>query len=424
MTAVIGVLNKYAVAIAADSAVTVGGKIFNKANKVFALSKLHPVGIMIYNSASFMGTPWEIIIKIYRNQLADKSFSTLAEYQQDFIAFLRLKNFYTDPASQEKDLYDFCRFVLFSVKKNAFENFGPNIKTKKGRDKFVSDLLRGIKDYTSFIEANADTCPEFQDYSFDMFTSYSQEIFEGIIDELFSKDNLTLKQKQIDVLKKYIYAVIVTETNIYDNYTGLIFTGYGDDDIYPQLVPIKISMVTDNRLKFYIEKDKVASVNNKTPGMVRAFAQTDVIDTVLKGIDPQLDNRYSHNFKVCLKKYHQIFIKMVEKKDADLARSLGEYEIDEYFITEFNEYKAQIERKHYTNPLEDAVSHLAKEDLSEMAESLIYLTYLKRRITFTEESVGGPVDVAVITKSDGLIWIKRKFYFDSNLNPNFFKKIT
>lgn len=33
-----------------------------------------------------------------------------------------------------------------------------------------------------------------------------------------------------------------------------------------------------------------------------------------------------------------------------------------------------------------------------MAESLIYLTYLKRRITFAEESVGGPVDVAVISK--------------------------
>jgi len=33
----------------------------------------------------------------------------------------------------------------------------------------------------------------------------------------------------------------------------------------------------------------------------------------------------------------------------------------------------------------DAVSKLSKEDLSEMAESLIYLTYLKRRITFAEE---------------------------------------
>uniref|UniRef100_UPI0040476E04 hypothetical protein n=1 Tax=Roseivirga sp. TaxID=1964215 RepID=UPI0040476E04 len=73
MTAVVGILNKNAVAIAADSAVTIGGgngrKILNKANKVFTLSKTHPVGVMIYSSASFMQTPWEIIIKIYRKQL-------------------------------------------------------------------------------------------------------------------------------------------------------------------------------------------------------------------------------------------------------------------------------------------------------------------------------------------------------------------
>ncbi len=69
----------------------------------------------------------------------------------------------------------------------------------------------------------------------------------------------------------------------------------------------------------------------------------------------------------------------------------------------------------------DAVSTLSKEDLAEMAESLIYLTYLKRRITFAQESVGGPVDVAIISKGDGFIWIKRKHYFDPKLNSNFFK---
>ncbi|MBK8110761.1 MAG: hypothetical protein IPK46_10765 [Saprospiraceae bacterium] len=95
MTAVVGILNKHAVAIAADSAVTIGGnggkKIFNKANKVFTLSKQHPVGIMIYNSASFMTTPWETIIKVYRKQLGSTSFPTLKEYEQNFIAFLRAK---------------------------------------------------------------------------------------------------------------------------------------------------------------------------------------------------------------------------------------------------------------------------------------------------------------------------------------------
>jgi hypothetical protein len=41
-------------------------------------------------------------------------------------------------------------------------------------------------------------------------------------------------------------------------------------------------------------------------------------------------------------------------------------------------------------------------------------------VTFTTETVGGPIDVAVITKGDGLIWIKRKHYFDKELNHAFF----
>ena len=53
MTAVLGILNKHAVAIAADSAATLSGpkgrKISNTANKIFKLSHLHPVGVAIYS---------------------------------------------------------------------------------------------------------------------------------------------------------------------------------------------------------------------------------------------------------------------------------------------------------------------------------------------------------------------------------------
>lgn len=37
-----------------------------------------------------------------------------------------------------------------------------------------------------------------------------------------------------------------------------------------------------------------------------------------------------------------------------------------------------------------------------------------------QENVGGPVDVAVISKGDGFVWIKRKHYFRPELNQHFF----
>ena len=66
MTAVVGILNKQAVAIAADSAVTVTGangrKIFNRANKVFALSKLHPSGIGCSKTKERNSPPKRILV--------------------------------------------------------------------------------------------------------------------------------------------------------------------------------------------------------------------------------------------------------------------------------------------------------------------------------------------------------------------------
>ena len=109
MTAEIEIMNKEAIALAADSAVTMdreeGQKSFTSANKLFTLSKYYPVGVMVYGSASFMGIPWEAIIKIYRNRSGKQKFDTLEEYAKKFIAFLANGNTLFTENEQEKYLY-------------------------------------------------------------------------------------------------------------------------------------------------------------------------------------------------------------------------------------------------------------------------------------------------------------------------------
>lgn len=58
-----------------------------------------------------------------------------------------------------------------------------------------------------------------------------------------------------------------------------------------------------------------------------------------------------------------------------------------------------------------------------MAETLIQLTNFKLKFSSKDlETVGGPIDVAVISKGDGFVWVKRKHYFEPELNYQFFKK--
>src|SRR5437660_8565967 len=104
MTAEVAVMNKMAVALAADSAVTVphsgGFKIYNTVNKLFMLSKYQPVGIMIYGNAELMGVPWELIIKTYRKSLGDDTHPTVAKYAEHFLRFLEVQNNFFPPAYQ------------------------------------------------------------------------------------------------------------------------------------------------------------------------------------------------------------------------------------------------------------------------------------------------------------------------------------
>jgi len=89
-----------------------------------------------------------------------------------------------------------------------------------------------------------------------------------------------------------------------------------------------------------------------------------------------------------------------------------------------DEFEEKIEshiRRTQVEPVIDAMRALPKDELAAMAEALVNLTSFKRRVSMEEETVGGPIDVAVISKGDGFVWIKRKHYFRPELNPRYFR---
>ena len=68
--------------------------------------------------------------------------------------------------------------------------------------------------------------------------------------------------------------------------------------------------------------------------------------------------------------------------------------------------------ENFTQKVTNMLTSLSKKDLSYMAESLVNLSAFKLKISDSYETVGGPIDVAIISKTDGFVWIKRKLYFE------------
>ena len=87
------------------------------------------------------------------------------------------------------------------------------------------------------------------------------------------------------------------------------------------------------------------------------------------------------------------------------------------------ELEACIQSEQVT-PVLDIVLSLPKNELAEMAETLVNLTSFRQRVSPDAETVGGPVDVAIISRGDGFIWIKRKHYFPGRTKPAVFQQTT
>ena len=67
------------------------------------------------------------------------------------------------------------------------------------------------------------------------------------------------------------------------------------------------------------------------------------------------------------------------------------------------------------------VEILLLKELAKVVSTLVRLTSFEKQLSLEAETVGEPIDVAVISKGDGFIWINRKHYFRPELNHRYFR---
>lgn len=421
MTAIVGTINRRGVAFAADSAAThtvsSKHKITNHANKIFELSKYHPVGLCICGNLDFLGMPWEDIFKMFRKWLKKKSYANLNEYPSIFFDFVKSQIMPHLIEDQKTNLGIIVKGLLDEIKdlsRVELEKEGKELSDKNLFDRMHEKLI-----YFDGLYSTANRCANFLDYTIENFTNYAK----GIIEEIL-KNVLTSKLCPNDFMQQFtkaLYHIIVSTTHVYLATTEIIFWGYGKEDLFPSYFSFVVSSAFDGIIK-YTNKSKYV-VSNITNACVEPFAQTDVANTVIRGIDDELRKKIYENYNASITVLRDEIISQLESANApdSLKTALLNIDLNHYTDLYAQGMDSYIQ-ENYIAKLVNTISYLSKEDLADMAESLVRMTYLKRRITSEEESVGGPVDVAVITKGDGFIWLKRKHYFSSELNPHYFER--
>lgn len=232
-------------------------------------------------------------------------------------------------------------------------------------------------------------------YGEDELTKFSECFFsqfdELIIDakeKLF--DKLPINELQDQKIND-ISLLLFTTDWLSRTYSGIVFAGYGEKELLPACVSYHVEHLICGHLKYRIDQN--ASIDfSGSSAMVLAFAQDDVVQNI-----------FSWRHPTYLRVLAEEVSNSMNKKDSE--------ELLERIETEM--YRT------YTRPILATVSSFPKDDLALIAETIINLTSFMRRVSMELETVGGPVDVAVISKKDGFIWINRKHYFDINYNLHF-----
>lgn len=421
MTAIVGTINRRGVAFAADSAAThtvsSKHKITNHANKIFELSRHHPVGVCICGNLDFLGMPWEDIFKLFRHKIGDTSCPNLKDYPSLFFEFVKNHIVSHLEGAQTANLGVIVNGFLTELIDIASKEI-----EKDGKEKTESNLFDAMQIKLEYFDkqySSAEKCVEFENYSFEDFTNYAV----GIIKEVL-KEPLESKLCPDDFLQNFskaLYKIIISTVHVYLVNTELIFWGYGEDDLFPSYYSFVISSAFDGRIKYTNKSTYV--VSNIDNACVEPFAQTDVANTVIRGVDDELRKKFYESYHASIMVLRDEIISQLESAGAPDALKKALYDIDmDSYSKLYVQGMDQYIQNNYIAKLVNTVSYLSKEDLADMAESLVRMTYLKRRITSEEESVGGPVDVAVITKGDGFVWLKRKHYFSADLNPHYFDR--
>ncbi|WP_027697248.1 hypothetical protein [Vibrio litoralis] len=428
MTAEIAIYNKSAVALAADSAVTIQGggthKIYNGAEKLFALSKKHPVGVMVYGAGSLCRVPWELIIKQYRaKKLQNRSFSTLEAYAEDFWDYLLNSGNLIPSELRENNLDDglkefFYNGVIRHIEDHELEKFitregqAPNIReTYDLMERRCEDLL-GILPKFDFYQ-------NFNDDDLVALNGFAEEKATTFLQKLPSYEQEVPPESLISKLSSLLSGVICRDVDFGQN-TGVVFAGYGDDEYFPVVLSFNVLGFANNKIRFKANKNKSAA--GGVSGLC-AYAQEDEVDVFLSGISRGIRSAIDEDHKNALQSVLDACSDALDNIEDEDQRKELKNRIIEQSLRAWDESSKNIQnhiQNCYIDKVVGMIEFLPKQELAEMAESMVNLTAFKRKVSNESETVGGPIDVAIISKGDGFIWVQRKHYFTKELNDHYF----
>lgn len=377
MTSEVLVMNELGMAMAADSASVVDNKVF-AANKLHPLSGNEPVAIMAYGNGTVDGVPFELLVGEYRRRLGEDGFDTLHGYAEDFQRFLGSEDCGRILSRGYEDT--FVVTCLSRIARDEFAHWREMDPHTVANDDTVGRLFEELR----VSETRELSVSELDERADDIRASIARVKADGIDP---SRDVFLGNRMVLDEVIHILAGRIVTGKSVGID-TGIVIAGYGRKDVLPSYEEQTIHGIFNSTVSRRLVSE--GRVDGKNRSVIRTFAQDNTVKALIEGMDPSVSALLRE--ALC-----DVMASIVHKqgiRDVKISRRVDDI-VDSLVGKLTTGYRAPIERM---------MTHLLPEDMAEFAESLVNATSLKARISRIE-SVGGPTDVAIVSK-DGFEWFR------------------
>ena len=410
MTAQIALLNGLCASVASDSLVTVGRgdnvRTMKTADKMFDTGPGHSVAVLHSGSTHFMQVHFEVLMTEWRRSLGDP-LPTLADYATSYCDWLVEQKHLFGEESQDLMLTWLLDDVYLSIHgeltrrleaDNLVNEPWDTIDVKATVNSVVTARAEALAGHDLLPGMDVDSAVAWVHERTDRISASCAGVFNDV-PRTESADRILLEE---------IPQLVVTRAEPWDIESTVAFVGYGAHDTFPSYTSVIITGVVNDTLMVRPFKD--AQITAHCHSIVTTFGQDEAVQTFLR----------AYNYDFLAAAHRRLDSVLDDLLDSDAvapavaegaegaadegevrdARSTYHQALDDDF--------KELSWKSFVSPMLDTISVLPRADMIRMAESLVEVQALRAASSADLPSVGGPIDLVLITRDEGVQWVRRK----------------
>jgi hypothetical protein len=208
--------------------------------------------------------------------------------------------------------------------------------------------------------------------------------------------------------EEYISAQIVDISigKLSDDDVNIIFMGYGTDDIFPSVCDISVGMTEEHTLGYlYLDKKRISS---DTISLIASIGDFETVLTLIYGTTNDIKNCMVEKLYEMLDTYSE---RVIEKFKGTKYESAIKARIDEYNANmDIWQHFHSAAKKAY-NEASIGIDSFSIEDMVNTVETFVDANVnLNHLRSGGKEKLSATRELAVITRYEGLTWIKHGLY--------------